>query len=137
MLPGTPNSPLPKLPPPNVAPPNVAPLIRARRPPFMAIWLIRTWGSRRYRNDLVGDLIEQHVAGRSGAWCFRQAAWAVWLARVEAFRTSPWVAAIKALILALGMITLGASTLSWAESVPDEACPTAFCGAVAGDAPGR
>jgi len=117
--------------------PNSARSVRAKRPPFVAIWLIQTWGSRRYCNDLLGDLIEQYGTGRSRAWCLRQAAWAVWFARVEAVRASPLAAAIKALILAFGLITLGASTLSSAESVHEESCPRSSCGAVAADAPGR
>jgi hypothetical protein len=117
--------------------PNSSRSARTKKPPLMALWVIQVWGSRRYRNDLLGDLTEQYRAGRSRAWCWRQAACAVWLARVETFRSSPWVAAIKALILAFGMITLGASTLSWAESLHDEGCRTAGCGAVATDARGR
>jgi hypothetical protein len=99
--------------------------------------MIETWGSRRYRNDLLGDLTEEYCAGRSRAWCLRQAAWAVWLAGVEAFRASPWVSALKALILAFGMITLGAGTLSWAASAHDAECPGASCGEDAADPPGR
>jgi len=108
-----------------------------KMPPRMAIWLIETWGSRRYRSDLLGDLIEQYAAGRSRAWCWRQAVWALWLAPREAFRTAPWMAAIKALIVAFGMLTLGVSTLSWAESVHDDACEAASCGAVVPAVPGR
>jgi hypothetical protein len=108
-----------------------------KMPPRMAIWLIATWGSRRYRGDLIGDLIEQHRTGRSRAWCWRQAAWALWLARVEAWRTAPWMAAIKALLVAFGVLTLGVSTLSWAESVHDDTCEAASCGAVAPTVPGR
>jgi hypothetical protein len=105
--------------------------------PQLLIWLIETWGSPRYRDDLLGDLIEQHRAGRSRAWCWRQAAGAFWLGRVEVFRASPWMAAVKALILAFGVITLGVSTLSWAESVHDDACKAASCAAEAFGAPGR
>jgi hypothetical protein len=76
-------------------------------------------------------LIEQYRGGRSRAWCWRQAVFAIWLARVEAFRRSPWMSAVQALILAFGLITLGASTLSWAESVHEDACRAANCGAVA------
>jgi hypothetical protein len=108
-----------------------------KTPPFMAIWLIENWGSPRYRTDLVGDLVEEYRAGRSRAWCWRQALCALWLGRVEAFRSSPWVAAVKALILAFGMITLGISTMSWAESVHDEQCRPASCATDAADAAGR
>ncbi len=103
----------------------------------MAMWLIKTWGSPHYRNDLLGDLVEQYRAGRSRAWCWRQAAWALWLPRAAAFRSSPWMAAVKALILAFGVIALGIGTLSWAASVHDEACRAASCGGVAAGAPGR
>jgi hypothetical protein len=47
------------------------------------------------------------------------------------------MAAIKALIVAFGMLTLGVSTLSWAESVHDDACEAASCGAVVPAVPGR
>jgi hypothetical protein len=115
---------------------NSAPPAGKKMPPLVAIWLIEAWASPRYRSDLLGDLIEQYRAGRSRAWCWRQAGWALWLARVEAFRASPWMAAVKALILAFGVITLGISTLSWAASVPDDACKAASCG-IAATAPGR
>lgn len=105
-------------------------------PPRMAIWLIETWGSKRYRSDLLGDVVEQYRAGRSRAWCWRQAAWTLWIARVEAFRNAPWITAVKALILAFGVITLGVSTLSWAESVHDDACE-AGCAAADAAVPGR
>jgi hypothetical protein len=117
--------------------PNPAPPAARQMPPLMAIWLIEKWGSPRYRNDLLGDLVEQYRAGRSRAWCWRQVAWALWLPRAEAFHSSPWMAAVKALILALGVITVGISTLSWAASVHDDACQAANCGSAAGAAPGR
>ena len=107
-----------------------------KSPPRMAIWLIETWGSKRYRSDLLGDLVEQYRAGRSRGWCWRQAAWTLWIARVEAFRNAPWITAVKALILAFGVITLGVSTLSWAESVHDDDCE-AGCAAAGSAAPVR
>jgi hypothetical protein len=108
-----------------------------KMPPRMAIWLIESWGAPRYRSDLLGDLVEQYRAGRSRAWCWRQAAWSLGLARVEAFRASPWMTAVKALIVAFGVVTLGVSTLSWAESVHEVACTAASCAAAAPATPGR
>jgi len=105
--------------------------------PPLAIWLLRNWGSPRYRESLVGDLIEQRRAGRSRVWCWRQVALALWLARVDAPRSARWLAAIKALILAFGVITLGAGTLAWAESVHGNACRAVSCGGHFQAIPGR
>lgn len=95
--------------------------------PRTAVWLLKTWGSPRYREALLGDLIEQRRAGRTIGWCLREVAWALWLARVEGFRSARWRAAVKALMVALGIVALGAGTLSWAESVHGGACKAASC----------
>jgi hypothetical protein len=104
--------------------------------PSAAVWLLKTWGSARYRESLLGDLIEQRRAGRSAGWCLRQVAWALWLARVEGFRSPRWRAAIKALIVTFGIAALGAGTLSWAESVHGDACEAASCSGHVEAAPG-
>jgi hypothetical protein len=105
--------------------------------PRTAVWLLKTWGSPRYRECLLGDLIEQRRAGRSTGWCLRQVAWALWLARIEGFRSARWRAAIKALMVALGIVALGAGTLAWAESVRGDACKPAGCSSHIEAAPGR
>lgn len=98
--------------------------------PRTAVWLLKTWGSPRYRESLLGDLIEQRCAGRSLGWCSRQVAWALWLARVEGFRSGRWRAAIKALIVTFGIAALGTGTLVWAESVHGDARRAESCGRV-------
>ena len=104
--------------------------------PMMAVWLLKTWGSPRYRESLLGDLIEQRRAGRTTSWCLRQVAWALWLARIEGFRYARWSAALKALMVTLGIVALGAGTLSWAASVHGDACKAAACSGQVAAAPG-
>ena len=88
--------------------------------PRLAVWLLESFGSPRYRDSLLGDLIEQRRAGRSGLWCWKQVAYALCLARLSTLRCVRWMAAIRALLLALGIVVLGAGTLAWAESVHND-----------------
>jgi hypothetical protein len=85
--------------------------------PKLALWLLRVCAAPHYRDALIGDVIELRKAGRSYAWCWRQALFAVAARLIGAIRGKPWFAAVKAMILALGMISFGAGTLVWAESV--------------------
>jgi hypothetical protein len=98
--------------------------------PRTAVWLLKTWGSPRYRECLLGDLVEQRCAGRSIGWCWSQVAWALWLARLEGFRSGRWSAAVKALIVTFGIAALGAGTLAWAESVHVDAHRAESCSRV-------
>lgn len=104
--------------------------------PRTAVWLLKTWGSPRYRESLLGDLVEQRCAGRSMGWCLRQVAWALWLARVEGFRAGRWRAAIKALLATFGIVALGAGTLAWAEAVHGDTCRVENCSGHIEAAPG-
>jgi hypothetical protein len=79
------------------------------------MWMLKHFASATYRETLAGDLIEQRARGRTRAWCWRQVLAAVALAPVSALRRAPWTAAIKAALLALGLITLGIGTMSWAS----------------------
>jgi hypothetical protein len=91
-------------------------------PPRSALWLLKHFASARYRESLTGDLIEQCARGRSRGWCWRQVLAALALAPVNAVRSAPWMAAVKAALLALGLITLGINTLSWASDPPYDPC---------------
>jgi hypothetical protein len=84
-------------------------------PPRFAMWVLKHFASATYRDSLAGDLIEQHARGRTRAWCWRQVLAALAIAPVSALRRAPWMAAIKAALLALGLITLGVGTMSWAS----------------------
>src|SRR5436190_11222872 len=44
----------------------------ARKPPRVAVWLLRTLGSGPHLESLVGDLQEQLAAGRGSAWYWCQ-----------------------------------------------------------------
>jgi hypothetical protein len=93
-----------------------------RMPPRSALWLLKHFASARYRESLAGDLIEQCARGRSRGWCWRQVLAALALAPVSAMRSVPWMTAVKAALLALGLITLGVNTLSWASDSQDNPC---------------
>jgi hypothetical protein len=84
-------------------------------PPRIAMWLLKHFASTNYRDSLAGDLIEQLARGRSRAWCWRQVIVALGLAPLSALQRAPWMAAIKAVLLALGLISLGVGTMSWAS----------------------
>jgi hypothetical protein len=106
-----------------------------RAPPKAALWLLKQVGSPYHGESLAGDLIEQFQEGRSRAWCWRQVVVAILYARGRFIRALPWKAAaremahllagrwprraaIKALLLAFGVIALGIGTLTWALSAP-------------------
>jgi ABC-type transport system involved in cytochrome c biogenesis permease subunit len=166
----------------------------ARVPPKLAMWLLEQWGSPYHSESLAGDLIEQYQQGRSRAWCWRQVAWAIVIARGRFIREMPWTAAyrvlsrllaetaavlavviivdrarrthsfaemishtfvgilivlvtvapigylasirrdkrrqrhaINALLLAFGVIALGAGTLTWADTLRGDACQPTAC----------
>jgi hypothetical protein len=99
-----------------------------RMPPRSALWLLKHFASARYRESLAGDLIEQYARGRSRGWCWRQVLAAMALAPVNAVRRAPWMAAVKAALLALGLITLGINTLSWASDSQHDPCASHSCG---------
>jgi hypothetical protein len=84
-------------------------------PPRFAMWMLKHFASAKYRESLAGDLIEQHARGRTRAWCWWQVLAALAIVPLSALRRAPWMAAIKAALLALGLITLGIGTMSWAS----------------------
>ena len=86
-----------------------------RTPPRIAMWLLKHFAAPSYRESLAGDLIEQLARGRSRAWCWRQVIAALSLAPLSVLQRAPWMAALKAALLALGLITLGVGTMSWAS----------------------
>ena len=86
-----------------------------KTPPRIAMWMLKHFASANYRESLAGDLIEQRAHGRSRAWCWRQVIAALGLAPLGLLRRAPWMAAIKAALLALGLITLGVGSMSWAS----------------------
>jgi hypothetical protein len=61
-----------------------------RSPPSLAFWLLKKGASPYQRDALLGDLIEQYREGRSRAWCWKQVAAAILLARARAIRAAPW-----------------------------------------------
>jgi hypothetical protein len=68
-----------------------------RVPPKLALWFLEHWGSPYHGESLAGDLIEQYQAGRSKAWCWKQVALAILVARRQYFRALPWTSAAKLL----------------------------------------
>jgi hypothetical protein len=89
--------------------------------------MLEHFAAARYRESLAGDLIEQFARGRTRAWCWRQVLAALALAPVSALRRAPWMAAIKAALLALGLITLGVGTMSWASDRQSDSCAAISC----------
>ncbi|MEP6883660.1 MAG: hypothetical protein ABJC66_02815 [Gammaproteobacteria bacterium] len=104
-------------------------------PPKFALWLLKHLGSPYHRESLIGDLIEQSQEGRSRVWCCRQVILAILLARLRCIRALPRTAAggvlsylldgrlprrraIKALLLAFGVLALGVGTITWALTAP-------------------
>jgi hypothetical protein len=68
-----------------------------RVPPQVALWLLKHGGSRYHSEALAGDLIEQYQEGRSRAWCWKQVAAAILVARGQYIRELPWAAAGRVL----------------------------------------
>ena len=89
-----------------------------RTPPQFALWLLARLGSPYHAESLAGDLIEQYQQGRSRAWCWRQVLAAILYARVRFIDAPPRRAAIKVLLLAFGVLALGAGTITWALTAP-------------------
>lgn len=94
-----------------------------RQPPSLATWLIRRFASARYRDALLGDLDELFAAGRSRAWYWREALAALFVPRWTLNR--PLIVALRTALLALGLIIMGAGTLSWATTLEQDGSPTA------------
>lgn len=90
--------------------------MRDKSLPCFALWLIKVSTREPYRNSLLGDVIELRRAGKSRLWCWRQAMAALLAGLLRGLRRAPVLSAIKAAILALAMLTFGASTLSWASA---------------------
>src|SRR5262245_60990147 len=71
---------------------------RMRRPPRIATWLLQRLGSGPDREALAGDLIEQYQRGRSAAWYYAQAVWAV-VAGAAYDARHHYVLAIRAVVI--------------------------------------
>ena len=93
---------------------------RKKHPPALALLLLRTLGARSYRESLAGDLIEAYGQGRSRLWVWREVLQALAAATLPRLPFAGWLSAIRGVILALGLIMLGAATFSWAASLGDE-----------------
>jgi len=72
-------------------------------PPRIAAWLLRTLGSGNEIEVLLGDLIEEYLAGRSRTWFWWQVLVAVFVTFLDDVRAHPLQTARAA---AVGMITL-------------------------------
>jgi hypothetical protein len=69
------------------------------QPPGLATWLMATLLLGDHAEALIGDLLEQHSRGRSGAWYWRQAARAI----VTSFGAEMWQQKLLAVVaVALG-----------------------------------
>ena len=93
-----------------------------RSAPPLANWLIRRFVSSRHREALLGDLAELFAAGRSRSWYWRQALTAVFRPRWNL--SWPLSVAFKTVLLALGLIIMGAGTLSWATTLEQDGSAT-------------
>jgi hypothetical protein len=96
-----------------------------RAPPATASWLIRRLGPARYRESLMGDLIEQFHLGRSDSWYWRQVVIAVVLARLHpvcSLLAVPKVKAIVRLVIECAILALGLGTLTWAAAANTAPC---------------
>ena|ERR1700722_1957402 len=112
-----------------------------RIPPQLALWLLKHWGSPYHRESLAGDLIEQYQEGRSKAWCWRQVAVAVLVARGQCIRALPWFATGRVLSRMLAeiaaVLALAAGTLTWAATLRGDASPTPACVCPHDEAPSK
>jgi hypothetical protein len=57
-----------------------------RRPPALAMWLLRHVGSGYHGESLEGDLFEEFQHGRAPSWYWRQVLVALFVARVRSLR---------------------------------------------------
>jgi hypothetical protein len=102
-----------------------------RIPPKLALWLLKAWGSPYHRESLAGDLIEQYQEGRSKAWCWKQVAVAVLVARGQFIRAWPWFATgrVPSRLLAeiAAVLALAVGTLAWADTLRGDAHQSPAC----------
>jgi hypothetical protein len=81
--------------------------IEKPHPPALAVWLLRRFYPERYRDALIGDLLERFGEGRSDAWFWRQVVVAVLVG-------SPWFADIWVAVLGTGLIWC----VPWSDLIP-------------------
>lgn len=95
-------------------------MMRKDQAPALALLLLRVFGPRSYRDSLAGDLIEEYGRGRNRLWVWREVLCAIGAVMLKRPPLSGTLSAIKAAILTVGLIMLGAATFSWAASLTDE-----------------
>lgn len=100
-----------------------------RKPPSLAVWLLRKWASPYQRESLVGDLLEMYRAGRSRTWYWRQVLVALIHARLRAVRLlsrtdfgGTLIRLVNAILLA-AMIALGVGSLTQADTTRIDSPP--------------
>jgi hypothetical protein len=81
-------------------------------PPRIATWLAERFLTKRQRESLVGDLIEQYGEGRSVAWYWGQVLGAIVASTTEEL-VGHKVMALRALALGLGLYFLFSFPVSW------------------------
>lgn len=65
--------------------------MRSTRPPSLAAWLLRLFGSSPYNESVIGDLNERYRNGGSKLWYWRQASIAVvvaWFGEIHEYKIS-------------------------------------------------
>jgi hypothetical protein len=64
-----------------------------RKPPKLASWVLKRWGSPYHGESLAGDLIEQYQEDGGRAWYWKQVLAAIMIAQRRYIREMPWFAA--------------------------------------------
>ena len=67
----------------------------AKRPPRMATWILKHFGSGSHIDELLGDLAEQYVQQGSASWYWRQTLKALPVSFVREIRANKWNAASR------------------------------------------
>jgi hypothetical protein len=83
-----------------------------RRAPSIATWLFRHFGSRSRNDEIVGDLAEQYVRGRSRAWYWRQVLSAILIGASNDIWNNK-SRALTALVVGWGLLHVGMTFGVW------------------------
>lgn len=80
------------------------------RTPRVAGWLLRRFAGGPAHESLIGDLDEQVARGRSTAWCWRQAVWAIAVGVTRDLRAHRWLAVRSILVTTAIVVACAEST---------------------------
>jgi hypothetical protein len=90
--------------------------MKVRKPPALAHWMLCRWTTGRYKDALIGDLIEQYHSDRGRAWYWRQTGITILVTRLGQIR-SPERKLMRLAAAAFAILALGVGTFTWAMTI--------------------